>query len=198
MKIAKLDCTQYSKVCQEYEVRGYPTLLFFKNGKKIEKYGGGRDLSSLLNYAEKMSKQADNSAQATDEKVPDKKEQEKKKEAAAAEDASDVLVFETTNFDEGIAKGTTFVKFYAPWCGHCKRLAPTWAELATKFKGNVNVNIAKIDCTSNKEKCSEYKVNGYPTLLLFRDGKKVAEHNGGRDLNSLNTFVMDNLPHDEL
>ena len=39
-----------------------------------------------------------------------------------------------------------FVKFYAPWCGHCQRLAPTWDELAAETAGKLNV--AKVDCTS--------------------------------------------------
>lgn len=44
---------------------------------------------------------------------------------------------------------TWFVKMYAPWCGHCKKLAPAWDELANKVKPQ-NINVAKVDCTAYK------------------------------------------------
>lgn len=63
-----------------------------------------------------------------------------------------------------------FVEFYAPWCGHCKTLAPEWAELATNLKGEVKV--AKVDATENKEAAGRFGVKGYPTIKFFPGGKK--------------------------
>jgi len=52
---------------------------------------------------------------------------------------SDVIVLDGTNFHTRTSEGDWLLEFYAPWCGHCKNLAPIWEELATKVKGQVNV-----------------------------------------------------------
>merc|ERR1712137_108937 len=72
-----------------------------------------------------------------------------------------------------LSTGEWFLKFYAPWCGHCKSLAPTWREISTELKGEVNV--AKIDCTVDdlKDFCENNDVKGFPTLQFWRDGLNV-------------------------
>jgi len=61
------------------------------------------------------------------------------------------------------------VEFYAPWCGHCKALAPEWEKAAASLKGKVP--IAKVDCTEEESLCQDFEVQGYPTLKLFRNGE---------------------------
>jgi len=62
-----------------------------------------------------------------------------------------------------------FIKFYAPWCGHCKQLAPIWEEFAENHGDKLK--IAKVDCTKNQKTCDWFDIKGYPTLLLLRDGQ---------------------------
>ena len=65
----------------------------------------------------------------------------------------EVLVLTDDTMDAELAKrGPLFVKFYAPWCGHCKKLAPTWDALA-KADGLGSTRIAKVDCTSQAATC---------------------------------------------
>ena len=54
-----------------------------------------------------------------------------------------------------------FVKFYAPWCGHCKKLAPVWADLAAQ--AGADVLVAKVDATQHPRLAKTYGVKGYPT-----------------------------------
>ena len=62
--------------------------------------------------------------------------------------AQDTGVMELTgeSFQDVVAQGTTFVKFFAPWCGHCQRLAPTWQQLAETVHGSTDhhTTIAKV------------------------------------------------------
>merc|ERR1739848_622193 len=72
------------------------------------------------------------------------------------------------SFAGTVASGDTFIKFYAPWCGHCQKLVPVWDELAKKFESDAKVKIAKLDCTQAQGVCQENEVRGYPTLAYFR------------------------------
>jgi protein disulfide-isomerase-like protein len=95
----------------------------------------------------------------------------------------------------GATTGDWFVEFYAPWCGHCKRLEDTWEKLATKLKedkmgGDVAPIIAKVDGTQEKALSERFKIQGFPTLLMFSKGKMYT-YDGGRDFDSLYAWCKD-------
>ncbi|EZA46629.1 Thioredoxin domain-containing protein, partial [Ooceraea biroi] len=185
--ISKIDCTRHRSVCGQFDIKGYPTLLWIEDGKKIDKYTGQRTHEELKAYVSTMLANA-NAASGP-------------KSGGSAEVPNTMLSLTPDTFKLSIKKGLSFVKFFAPWCGHCKRLAPTWDELNKKFIANSNVNILKVDCTleASKQLCNEQEVEGFPTLYLYRDGHKVTEYNGSRDLEDLYEYVLTQYQvHDEL
>ena len=100
------------------------------------------------------------------------------------------------NFETAIAGKGSFIKFYAPWCGHCKKLAPAWDQLHGEFAENDAVVIGDVDCTAEESKalCSTMGVRGFPTLKYFTGGDPAGEsYEGGRDFDSLLEFAKDNL-----
>lgn len=92
------------------------------------------------------------------------------------------------SFRGHVSRGDHFVKMYAPWCGHCKAMAPTWEKVA-KSPGVKGVKLSKIDCTKEEKTCKQYEVSGYPTLLYFRDGKKIEDYHGQKTEADIKKFL---------
>ena len=107
-------------------------------------------------------------------------------------DNSAVIDLIPSNFDKiAISGKPALVEFFAPWCGHCKTLAPVYEQLAHDFEfAKDKVVIAKVDADSEKDLGKRFGVQGFPTIKFF-DGKseKPEEYNGGRDLESLSEFI---------
>lgn len=100
---------------------------------------------------------------------------------AAEEDVLDLV---DSDFSSTLqSHDTTLVMFYAPWCGHCKRLKPEYAQAAGILsRDDPPITLAKVDCTEGgKGTCEKYSVSGYPTLKIFRNGEMSQEYNGPRE-----------------
>jgi len=171
--IAAVDATESQALAARFGVQGYPTIKYFApHSTTPEEYDGGRSADTIVSWI--------NDKIGTNRRV---------KQAPTA-----VTVLGSDNFD-GVALNpakVTFVKFYAPWCGHCKSLAPKWEELATAFAGDENVIISKVDVTEHEELGSRYDISGFPTLKLFKArGSEVAidSYEGPRELDQLVEYV---------
>jgi len=113
--------------------------------------------------------------------------------AAAAEAAAPELTHE--DFDSTLASktGSWLLDFYAPWCGHCKKISPIWDEAAEKVAAEgLAVHFAKMDCTvrAHSDICERYKVSGFPTLrVISSEGTYIKNFRGGRDVDGVVAYA---------
>jgi protein disulfide-isomerase A1 len=107
----------------------------------------------------------------------------------AAEGASDVLDLKADTFESSVnPEPLILVEFFAPWCGHCKALAPHYEEAATALKDK-DIKIAKVDCVDQPELCQTHGVSGYPTLKVFRNGTP-SDYTGPRKADGIISYMI--------
>jgi len=154
--VAKVDCTKEQSICSKYGVQGYPTIKFFRKGKEQpEDFNGGRTADDIIEFINK------NAGTRLKTQKPEET----------------VLTLTPSNFDKIVLDETkdVLVEFYAPWCGHCKTLAPIYEKVAKAFSTEKNCVVAKVNADENKELGSKYGVTGFPTLKFFSKSNKKGE-----------------------
>ncbi len=88
-----------------------------------------------------------------------------------------VIELDARTFREAVSGSQSLwlVDFYAPWCAHCKQLAPEWTDAAKRLAKEIpdEVKLAAVDCTANQVLCDTYEVSGYPTIIAVENGEPV-------------------------
>lgn len=185
--IAKIDCTIEKGLASRFGIQGFPTIKFLKDGKVYD-YNGQRTVDSFVTYLSGGYSTAPVNALPAAQAPPAPAQQQQAETKQEAKGGSDVVVLTTSNFEELTSKGEWYLKFYAPWCGHCKRLAPIYDDVATQLKGKVNVG--KIDCTIEKALCSQYGIKGYPTVYYLRDAE-LRQYPGTRTVEGFKKYALE-------
>ncbi len=135
VKIIKVDCTVQKATCEKYDVHGFPTLKYFKDSKEVEKYTGGREVAALTAF---LNNKVNGTA------VPEKKADPERKCDKSRPDEKGMWEVKDCHFQHHIQHSDAFVMFYAPWCGHCKKLMPTWEKLAENYHGYESLRISRV------------------------------------------------------
>lgn len=92
------------------------------------------------------------------------------------------------NFDEYIKNGIKFVAFTADWCGFCQKQKPILREIAEN-----NIDVGEIDSDNNPSIVQRFKITGFPSFLLFRNGKLLANFSGYRPKYDLMNTILEYL-----
>jgi len=173
--VAKVDADEHKTLAGRYDVKGFPTLKWFPKGSKTaEDYQGSRSIEDITTFIENKA--------GVKSKAPKKP-------------ASAVTILTPSNFDEVVNDPTkdVLVEFYAPWCGHCKKLAPDYEIIARAYENEPSVVIANIDADAHKEIAGRFEVTGFPTIKWFPKNDKAGErYDGPRDIDSFISFVNRN------
>ena len=209
-KIAAIDADKERAIGGKYNIQGFPTVKFFGIHKdKPVDYDKARTAEAVISFmfdkakaianARLNMKKSDQSNTNTNNNANQEKkqQQQQQKKAPEAGNEKDVIVLTDDNFDDMIFNDESMwlVAFYAPWCGHCKKLLPEWVSAATQLRGTIK--LAKIDATENQKMAQRYQIQGYPTIKIFAPGKgkekTVEEYQGPRDTAGIVQYALDKL-----
>ncbi|KAL6330293.1 hypothetical protein AAG906_040219 [Vitis piasezkii] len=182
--VAALDADANQALAQEYGIRGFPTIKVFAPGKPPVDYQGARDVKPIAEFALQQIKAL-------------LKERLSGKATGGSSEKSEIsssVELTSSNFDELVLKSKDLwiVEFFAPWCGHCKKLAPEWKKAANNLKGKVK--LGHVDCDSDKSLMSRFSVQGFPTILVFGADKDTpVPYEGARTASAIESFALEQL-----
>ena len=186
VKVVAVDATAAESLAQKYQIQGFPTIKVFGNNKKSPTdFQGQRTSDAIVSEAMKsvnsLVKERKGGKQSGSSKSSGSSGGSKGSNKGGSKSA--VVELTDVNFQALVMESQDhwLVEFFAPWCGHCKNLAPEWESAATQLKGQVK--LGAVDATVHTSLAQKYGVKGYPTIKMFPAGKKgkAKDYNGPRE-----------------
>jgi len=179
-KVAAVDMDQHQAVGAPYNVKGFPTIKIFGADKsKPKDYQSNRDAQSIAQAA------VQEAASVVQTRLGG---------GGGAGSSSASVTLTDENFEKEVMNSNEqwLVAFVAPWCGHCKALAPEWHSAANDLEGKMKMG--QVDATTEKSLGQKYGIQGFPTIKFFGQDKTSPEdYQGGRSKSDLVTFGMEKV-----
>ena len=181
-----------------YGVKGFPTIKVFGHNKnKPTDYQGGRDAQAIVQGAMQeiqrlVQTRAGDSGGGGGGGGGGAGAGGGGGGSGGGGGASKVVTLTVSNFEQQVmaSKDVWLVGFFAPWCGHCKAIAPEWADASVQLDGQAL--LGSIDATVEQGLAQKYNVKGYPTIKVFPGGKKdkAQEYQGGRTAKDIVAYAL--------
>ncbi len=203
-KIGAVNGDEEKILSGKYGIKGFPTVKFFGlNKDKPVDYNSARKAESVVDFMFEKARSIANvrlngksSSSSSSSSGSQQKQQQQKQKTTEPGNEKDVIELTDDNFDSTVFNDESMwlIAFYAPWCGHCKKLLPEWVTAATQLRGQVK--IAKVDATVHQKLAQRYQIQGYPTIKVFAPGKgdkKVEEYQGPREAPGIVQYALDKL-----
>lgn len=184
--LAAVDCTKQKSLAEKFEIRGFPTVKYFRKGVFSRDYRKSRTKEDIVDF---MFYSDDSETAEAKPAKPDRPV-----EVPWNEEDNDVFHLTENTFDEFIqTHSSALVMFYAPWCPHCKRIKPEYAKVAKEVNTEniVEGALGAVDCTAEKQLCTKQEVKGYPTLKYFKDGEFAFKYTKKRSAEDILAFMKD-------
>ncbi|RLN96413.1 hypothetical protein BBJ28_00020473 [Nothophytophthora sp. Chile5] len=200
VNVAAVDCQEHEELAAQFGVEGFPTIKIFGEDKnKPTEYQGERTAKGIVDAAVSAARKVVKSrlsggAKKKKSSSSSNSSGQKKKPSTSS---SDVVTLTDDTFDDLVLNSgeVWMVEFYAPWCGHCKALAPEWEQAASDLKGAVK--LGALDATANEQKAAEYGIRGFPTIKVFGPSASAAsdaqDYPGARTASGISTFALQAL-----
>uniref|UniRef100_A0A8D8XZ19 protein disulfide-isomerase n=1 Tax=Cacopsylla melanoneura TaxID=428564 RepID=A0A8D8XZ19_9HEMI len=190
VKVGGVNADEEQSLSSSHGVQGFPTIKIFSDKKNPTPYNGARTADAIIDVA----------LEAIRQKVKGGKSGGRKGSKNAVVELTD------SNFAKLVYNSDEIwlVEFFAPWCGHCKNLAPHWEKAASELEGKVK--LGAVDATVHQSIGSEFNIRGYPTIKFFSPGSRSAsdaqEYNGGRTADDIVNWALskytENVPSPEI